>query len=113
MLLEVRRVLTADNTDLLAGTVLDTIPSPGQIDIFAASTQNDTLLTIYDPKQQSPLLSQRVDQFADGMVRMSEQTPISLPIDQGGHPVIAVDIQTAATVQLKIIYRDLEELGLA
>lgn len=108
-----RQFLTADNTDVLSGTDLANIPSDGQLDLFIASTQNDTQVTITGPGIEPAGRLIRVEQRTNGQPSTADSVPYSLPVTQGGHYVINVDIVTAATVGFEAVYRSLEELGLA
>lgn len=106
----VSSTVTADNTDLLAATDLANIPRDGQLDIFIASTQNDTTLTITGPGVEAPIRTQKLQLRTNGMPLLSDDLPISIPVTQGAHYILNLDIVTAATANMIAIWRGLEEL---
>lgn len=109
----VTKTFTADNTDLLSGTDLANIPAFGQLDVYIASTQNDTILTITGPGVEPLLRLQTLLLRSNGMPLLSDDAPYSLPVSQGGKYILNLDIVTAATVVMYAVFRDLEDLGLA
>jgi len=102
---------TADNTDALAGTDLENIPAGGQLDVFATSTAIDTLLTIVGPGQQPIVRARPVQQKTVAINSMQDDVPYSVPVSQGGHYVVDMNIQTAGTFAVTAIYRSAAELG--
>jgi len=96
--------LTADDTDVLAGSALDQMEAGGQLDVLVLSTQADTVLTITGPDAEPIALSIEVPQETRA-IRPADDLPFSLPLLSGGHYTINVDIVTAATVQFMAIYR--------
>lgn len=109
----VENVATADDTDFLQNTDLANIPSPGILSIYAASTQNDTLLTITGPGSEPVVRSQAMVLRANAEIRMDEDITYMIPVSQGGRYVIAVDVQTAATFRIRAVFQDLQDLGLS
>lgn len=103
----VSSTITADNTDVLSGTDLANIPSDGQLDIFLASTQNDTLYSITGPGNEPIARTQKMQLRTNGMPILSDDLPLTLLVTQGGHYIVNIDIVTAATVNLIAIYREL------
>lgn len=102
----VDRVLTADNTDVLAGTDLDSLPARGQLDVFAASTQQDTLITVSGPGIQAPVRAQAVVMRANAEIRQLEDPSYRVRAAQAkGHYVVNVDMVTAATIRVRIIWQ--------
>lgn len=95
---------TADDTDALQNTQLDQLEAGGQLDIFALSTQADSVLTITMPGQESPVQSVEIPQETRA-IRPTDDIPISLAVLRGGHPTVNIDIVTAATVQFLAVYR--------
>lgn len=93
----VNRTLTADDTDALANTDLANIPGPGQLDLFIASTQVDTVFTFTGPGVEPIARLIRVQQRTNGVPSLQDDVPYSVPVDTG-HYVLNVDITTAATV---------------
>jgi len=96
--------LTADDSDVLAGTALDQLEAGGQLDIFALSTQADTLLTITGPDNEPIVQNGELPQETRA-IRPSEDLPLSLVVITGGHFTVDLNIVTGATVQLMAIYR--------
>lgn len=103
----VQRILTADDTDALAATDLANIPSDGVLTILMASTQNDTTITITGPGQEPIVRTQRVILRTNGQPIISDDLEYSIPVVQGGHYFVNIDIVTAATVGLMAIFRPL------
>lgn len=102
----VSATITADNTDVLSGTDLANIPGDGQLDIFAASTQNDTTMTITGPGNEPLIRSQKLQLRSNGMPILSDDLPYTLLVSQGGHYVINIDVVTAATVNILAVFRE-------
>lgn len=102
---------TADNNDALSGTDLENIPQGGQLDLFATSTAIDTLLTITGPGQQPIVRARPVQQKTVAINSLQDDVPFSIPVSQGGHYVVTLDIQTAGTFALTAIWRSAAELG--
>lgn len=102
----VSSTITADNTDILSGTDLANIPGDGQLDIFIASTQNDTVYSITGPGNEPIARLQKAQLRTNGMPIMSDDLPLTLLVSQGGHYVINIDIVTAATVNVIVIFRE-------
>jgi len=96
--------ITADDTDVLAGTSLDVLEGGGQLDIYAISTQADTLMTILGPDQEPIATSIELPQQTRS-ISITDDPSYSLVVVTGGHFTISIDITTAATVQILVIYR--------
>jgi len=104
MSVDVDVVITADNTDVLAGTDLDQIPANGVLVILACSTQQDTGLTITLPGGagvQAPMRGIPITMRANAEIRQDQDPQLVLPILQGGHATLNADITTAATARLR------------
>ena len=101
----VSKTITADNSDILANTDFANIPANGQLDIFLASTQNDTVVTITGPANEPIIRGQTLQLRSNGMPLLSDDIPFSLLVTQGGHYVINIDIVTGATVNVIVIFR--------
>lgn len=106
----VNRTLTADDTDALNGTDLANIPGDGQLDVFIASTQVDTVFTLTGPGTEPVARLIRVQQRTNGVPSLQDDVPYSIPVTNG-HYVLNVDIVTAATVG--IIARFISALEIA
>lgn len=103
---------SADNTDVLAGSDLANIPEGGVIMIRAASTQQDTDLTITGPGSEPVARNIPMILRANAEIRQQDDPSFQLPVTQGGRYVINVDVVTAATFRISVTYADLEDLGL-
>lgn len=108
----VNRTLTADDTDALAGTDLANLPGPGQLDVFIASTQADTVFTLTGPGAEPIARLIRVQQRTNGVPSLQDDVPYSIPV-LPGHYVLNVDIVTAATVGFVARYISAEEIAAA
>lgn len=95
----VTRTLTVDDTDALNGTDLANIPGEGQLDVFLASTQSDTVFTLTGPGTEPVARLIRVQLRTNGMPSLQDDVPYSIPVTSG-HYVLNIDIVTAATVNL-------------
>jgi len=109
----VRTVITADNIDVLDGTDLANIPGDGVLTVMAASSQADTLMTITGPGSEPVVRARALPLRTNGQPLASDDIGLSIPVIQGGHYVINVDIVTAATAVIVAIYYDLGDLGMA
>lgn len=104
MSVDVDVVLTADNTDVLSATDLDQIPNNGVLVILAASSQQDSALTITLPGGAgiaAPMRAIPVTMRANGEIRQDQDPQLVLPIRQGGHATLNLDVVTAATVRIR------------
>ena len=108
-MISVNRFITADDADALASTDLANVPGPGQLDIFLASTQNDSVFTFTGPGVEPVARLIRIGQRTNGQPSLADDVPYSVPVDTG-HYTLNIDIVTAATVGIVAIYRSMEEL---
>lgn len=94
------QTLTADNADLLAGTILDQPGVPGVYTVFAASTVGDTQITISIGGRQvinAGIITLR----ANSEIREDSDTFYQMISLTGGRPVVNVNVITAATVRVR------------
>ena len=105
-MIAVRRFLTADNTDLLAGTDLDNVPVATRMLVYGASTQIDTTMTLTVPGSQAPLIANPLVIRAGPELRQDEDLVVAFTVAQNGHVVINIDVVTAATVVILIVAPD-------
>jgi len=105
-MIAVRRFLTADDTDLLAGTDLDNVPVGTNMFIYGASTQIDTTMTLTVPGIQAPLNANPLVVRAGPELRQDEDLLVAFFVDQNGHVVVAIDVVTAATVVILVVAPD-------
>ena len=107
----VRTFGTADNTDVLNGTDLDSIPGAGILVLQGASTQNDTLITVTGPGSEPVIRARALLLRANAEIRVNEDPPMTVGVVQGGHYVLNIDVVTAATFQIVATFYDLEDLA--
>ncbi len=105
----VNRTIVASDTDALANTDLANIPGPGQLDIFIASTQNDSVFTLTGPGVEPLARLIRIAQRTNGEPLLSDDTPYSMPVGVG-HYTLNLSIVTAATIGFRAIYRSVDEV---
>lgn len=94
------QTITADNTDLLAGTQLDQPGVPGVYTMWGASTVGDSLITI-SLGGRTITNNATLTLRANSEIRENEDTFFQVLSATGGRPVINVNIQTAATVRIR------------
>lgn len=105
-MIQVRQVLAADNTDILAGTQLDQVPRSGSFTIYAASTVLDSLVTV-SLGPDTIINAQALPLRTNGEPSLNEDAPIAVIDSPGGvRPVINVDEQTAMSATFVVIYED-------
>lgn len=109
-MITVTQVFTADNSDALAGTQLDNINEPGIFNVIAASTQNDTEITISMAKE-TIINAQRLPLRSSGVPQRADDPEYNIANRLSGRPVILVNIVTAATVFVTTSFASLPELG--
>ena len=107
----VRTFGTADNTDVLNGTDLGSIPTPGILSVYGVSTQNDTNISITGPGSEPVIRTRALPLRASAEVRQNEDPAMMVGVSQGGRYIINVDVVTAATFQVLAIFLDLEDLA--
>lgn len=107
----VNSTLTASNTDILNGTDLDSIPGPGVLSVFGASTQADGTITITGPGSE-PVVRNRVLALRTNGVpdKLSDQ-PFLVGVIQGGHYVLNYTEVTAATAMFISVFYDAQDIG--
>ena len=97
--------LTGDDTDVFAGTQLDTLQSGGQLDIWMLSSQADSIASLFGPGNEPVATSIEISNEAR-VPRPNDDTPFTLVIQKAGHYTLNVDIVTAATVYIVAAYRE-------
>ena len=94
------QVITADDTDVLAGTILDQPGVPGVYTTWAASTVGDTLITLTlggRTHANAAVITLR----ANSEIRENEDPFFQVLSMTGGRPVININVVTAATVRIR------------
>ncbi len=100
-IITVESLLTASNTDFLAGTQLDQPGVPGVYTIWGVSTVGDTTITISQGGRtitDGAVLTLR----ANSEIRENEDTFFQLVSPTGGRPVINITEVTAATIRIRV-----------
>jgi len=100
----VELVMTADNTDVLAGSDLESIPRGGVLTIYGASTQNDTDFTVTGPNMQAVVRAMPLTLRASAEIRQDSDVPFVVPVARAGKYILNVNVVTAATVRVRAIY---------
>lgn len=96
-------VLTASNTDVLAGTQLDQVPGPGTFLVIAASSVVDSTIGIilgtdtYVNDRPLPLR-------ANGVPNASDDVQLVVTSPGGVRPVINIVEVTAMTVYIIVVF---------
>ena len=97
----VESVLTASNTDFLAGTQLDQPGVPGVYTVWAASTVGDSTITVTQGGRtitDGAVITLR----ANSEIRENEDTFYQLISPTGGRPVINITEVTAASIRVRV-----------
>lgn len=108
-MITVNRFITATDADALANTDLSNIPGPGQLDVFIASTQNDSTFSLTGPGVEPIARIIRIHQRTNGTPLLSDDVPYSIPVGVG-HYTLNVTVVTAATIGITAIYRSVDEV---
>lgn len=94
------QVLTATNTDVLAGTQLDQPGVPGVYTIWVASTVGDTTVTVSLGGRTVVNVAVAVLR-ANSEIREDQDTFFQVLSKTGGRPVIVITEVTAATIRVR------------
>lgn len=94
------QVLTATNTDVLAGTQLDQPGVPGVYTIFAASDVADSTITVTLGGRRIVSGAVMVER-ANSEIRENEDPFFQVLSTTGGRPVIAITEVTAANMRIR------------
>lgn len=97
------QVLTATNTDVLAGTQLDQPGVPGVYTIWAASTVGDSTLTISQGGRRI-VNAAVIILRANSEIRVDQDNFYQILSQTGGRPVIAVVEVTAASIRIRTVF---------
>lgn len=103
-MIQVNALLAATNTDVLAGTQLDQVPRPGMFRIWAASTVNDSTISVtlgQDTLINSVVLPLR----ANGVPDIDSDVPIQVPSPGGVRPVISIVEVTAMSALIIVVFQ--------
>lgn len=100
-MITVEDVITATNTDFLAGTQLDQPGVPGVYTVWGASTVGDTTITI---RLGSRIITDAAVLIlrANSEIREMEDTFFQMASRTGGRPVINITEVTAASIRVRV-----------
>lgn len=98
-MIQVIKQISADNADVLAGTDLENIKESGILELYAASSQADTELTVTSSGEGTPVRKQVLQQKTNGVVSLSDDIPLTVPVSVGKY-IVDVNIVTGATVNI-------------
>lgn len=100
-ILTVEEVITADDTDFLAGTLLDQPGVPGVYTVWIASTVGDTQISMSVGGRT--LVSAAIATLrANSEIRENEDTFFQALVTTGGRPIININVVTAASVRIRV-----------
>jgi len=100
-ILTVEETIAADDTDFLAGTILDQPGVPGVYTIWLASTVGDTLVSV-SLGGRTLVSNAAAILRANSEIRENEDTFFQILSQTGGRPIININIVTAATVRIRV-----------
>lgn len=95
--------VTADNTNVLAGTDLATAPGNGVLTVFVSSTQADTIVSLSAPPL-IPARSINPQLRTNGVPQISDDIPYVMPVRAGSPITLSIDIVTGATVGYVVLF---------
>jgi len=100
-LITVEDVITATNTDFLAGTQLDQPGVPGVYTVFLASTVGDSTVTV-TLGGRTLVNGAVIILRANSEIRENEDTFFQMLSRTGGRPVINITEVTAASIRVRV-----------
>jgi len=102
-MVKVEKVLTATNSDFLAGTALDQPGVPGVYTIWSASTVGDSTITV---SQGGRVMTDAATIVlrANSEIRQDEDDNIQILSHTGGRPVISITEVTAASIRVRVAF---------
>jgi len=103
MAIQVTQVLAATNADVLAGTQLDQTPEPGMYSIWAASTVNDSTITV-SLGGVTLINAQPLNLRVNGVPSLLDDPPLIIGAPAGTRPVINIIEVTAMSAYIIIIF---------
>ena len=99
----VDQTITADNADVLAATQLDQPAVPGVYTIWVAAIAVDALVTV-TLGGRTMVNNGVIIQRANAEIRQNEDNNFQMISRTGGRPVIDINIVTATTVRIRVIF---------
>lgn len=97
------QVLTATNTDVLAGTQLDQPGVPGVYTIWASSTVGDSTITISQGGRRI-VNAAVIILRANSEIRVDQDNFYQILSRTGGRPVISIVEVTAANIRVRTVF---------
>jgi len=108
-MIQVTGIVTADATNVLSGTDLQSAPSAGVVLLWIASTQADTRITFTcPPRVASRNITPHIR--TNGVPLCSDDSPVAVPVVGGEQIAVQVDVVTSATVGFVVKFISREEL---
>lgn len=108
-MIQVTGIVTADSTNVLAGSDLQSAPAAGVVLLWIASSQADTRITFTcPPKVASRNITPHLR--TNGVPLVSDDSPVAVPVNGGEQIAVQVDVVTAATVGYVVKFIAKEEL---
>lgn len=102
--IEAEKTVTADTSDILGGTVLRSMPGPGAVAVYLASTVADSEATVsiggFTLKTKG-IISKVI---ANAQIDLSADSPLMTQVRGGEVLIVDVDVVSAATVRVKAIW---------
>jgi hypothetical protein len=105
----VRKTFNQDIQNALAGTELASMPGPGKLTIYCASSASDTNITIFQAGQMV-VYNRPVQQRTGGVIDAMSDTPYELNVEAGQVITIDIDVNTSANGTLEVIFEDISEV---
>lgn len=96
-MIQVTGIVTADSTNVLAGSDLQSAPGGGVVLLWIASSQADTRITFAAPPK---VASRNVTPHlrTNGVPLVSDDSPVAVAVNGGEQIIVFVDIVTGAVV---------------
>lgn len=108
-MIQVTGTVTADNTNVLSGSDLQSAPGPGAVLLWIASSQADTIVTFTAPPRVA-LRNVRPHLRTNGVPLVSDDSPVAVAVQGGEQIAVQVDVVTAATVGYVVKFIPKDEL---
>ena len=108
-MIQVTGIVTADTTNALAGSDLQSAPGAGVILLWIASSQADTRITFAaPPKVASRNITPHLR--TNGVPFVSDDSPVAVAVVGGEQVILFIDIVTGATVGFTVKFIPQAEL---
>jgi len=96
-MIQVTGIVSADTTNALSGSDLQSAPGPGVCLLWIASSQADTRITFAAPPN---VASRNITPHlrTNGVPSVSDDSPVAIAVRGGEQVILFIDIVTGATV---------------